>query len=164
MDSVSREKPSGAPAAESKAEVIALRKREHALPTYGDAHIPPGEYDAALAGYETWARCHGWAPRVVLVFTIVGAEHFGVAIPGYYRVLRLEGKPRRNGGFLIGTRSDLYRDLGRMLGRRPPTDCIPLQEMRCVYRVVVRDTETDQKGRPLDAIKYSVVDWVVGRV
>jgi hypothetical protein len=140
--------------------VVALPSR---LPNHGDAHIPAGEYDAALAGYETWQRCHGWAPRVVLVFTIVDGKHFGVAVPGYYRVTRLQGKPRRNGGFAIGSRSRLYRDLARMLGHRPPTDCLPLEDLRAIYTIVVRDAATDRDGHPLGAAAYTVVDWIKGK-
>jgi hypothetical protein len=134
-----------------------------ALPKYGDAHVPAGEYDAALAGFETWQRCHGWAPRVVMVFTIAVGKHYGVAIPGYYRASRLEGKPRRNGGFLIGTRSRLYRDLARMLGRLPPKNMVPVEDLHGLYTIVVRDAENDRDGHPLGAAAYSVVDWVKGK-
>lgn len=136
------------------------------LPKYGDELVPAGEYGAVLVGSETWARCHGWAPRVVLVFVIADAGHMGVAIPGYYRVSRLDGKPRRNGRFVIGgsTRPRLYRDLARMLGRRPekPLTQIPGEVFGRAYRIVVRDVEIDQDKHPLGAAAYSIVDWVKG--
>jgi hypothetical protein len=133
------------------------------LPRYGDAFVPAGEYSAILVGYETWARYHGWTPRVVLVFTLVDAGFLGVSIPGYYKALRRVGKPRRNGHYLIGTRSRLYRDLARMLGRRPPLDHVPEEALDRAYRVVVRDVVNDLKLHPLGAAKYSVIDWVIGR-
>ncbi len=142
------------------ATVVTLPRR---LPRYGEARIPPGEYVAALAGCETWSRCHQWAPRCVLVWTITDGEHFGVAIPAFYRVAKLQGGPRRNGRFQIGTKSRLYRDLARMLNRLPPTDRIPLDELSGLFNVVVRDVTTDQENRPLSAAVYSVVDWVRGR-
>ena len=142
-------------------KVVALPSR---LPKYGDAHVPAGEYAAGLAGCETWQRCHGWAPRLVLVFTIMDGNHFGVAIPGFYRVARLTGSPRRNGQFVIGTKSRLYRDLARMLGRKPPTTSVPVEELeRTVYSVIVRDVTTDSDEHPLAGARYSVVDWVRGR-
>jgi hypothetical protein len=144
----------------SGSNVVALARP---LPKYGDALVPAGEYDAALAGVETWQRCHGWAPRVVMVFTIAVGKHYGVAVPGYYGVSRLEGRPRRNGGFVLGTRARLYRDLARMLGHLPPKICVPVDDLHGLYTIVVRDAETDQDGRPLGAAAYSVVDWVKGR-
>ncbi|HEX7082025.1 MAG TPA: hypothetical protein VF329_13520 [Gammaproteobacteria bacterium] len=139
--------------------VVALPRR---LPRYGEARVEPGEYVARLAGCETWARCHGWTPRCVLVWTITDAEAFGVHVPGYYRVVKLQGGPRRNGRFVIGSRSRLYRDLARMLNRRPPTDRIPLEEVTGLYSIVVRDVTTDRDSHPIGAAAYSVVDWVRG--
>jgi hypothetical protein len=144
----------------AESNVVSLPKR---LPTYGDAHVLAGEYDAVLSGVETWARCHGWAPRCVLVFTIADADHLGVSIPGYYRVLRLFGKPRRNGQFKIGARSRLHRDLTRMIGyRSQPLDRVPVECMNKLYRIVVRDVTKDQDEHPLGAGIYSVLDWVKG--
>lgn len=140
--------------------VVSLPRR---LPQYGEARITPGEYVAKLAGSETWSRCHKWAPRCVLVWTITDAEHFGIAIPAYYRVNKLHGGPRRNGRFQIGSKSRLYRDLARMLNRLPPTDRIPLDELQGLYTVVVRDVTIDSDSRPLSAAAYSVVDWVRGQ-
>jgi hypothetical protein len=133
-----------------------------ALPTYGDAHIPPGEYDARVVGYETWARCRGWEPRVVIVWSIVTMGYVGVVIPSFYRVLALSGRARRDGMFRVGTRSRLYRDLGRMMFRRPPTNFIPEEVKQRLYRVAVRDVDVDQYQHDLGAVRYSVVDYVIG--
>jgi hypothetical protein len=142
------------------ATVIKLPQRVR----YAETLIAAGDYDAILVSAETWARCHGWAPRVVLLFTISDAGNVGVTVAGYYRVGRLEGKPRRNGRFMIGSRSRLYRDLARMLGRRPPTDRVPHDVVGKLYRVTVRVTSTDRDGHPLGAAAYSVIDWVQGPV
>ena len=138
--------------------VVSLPRR---LPKYGEAHVPAGEYEAVLAGYETWSRFKGWPPRVVMVWRLV--EPAGVVIPGYYRVTKLHGGPRRNGRFEIGRKSRLYRDLARMLNTNPPTDRIPLDEIHGVYSIVVRDVTQDSENRPLATAVYSVVDWVRGR-
>jgi hypothetical protein len=98
-----------------------------------------------------------------MVWSIVTMGYVGVAIPAYYRVARLDGRPRRNGRFLVGTRSRLYRDLARMLMRRPPRDGVPLDELvERLYCVVVRDVETDRDDHPIGGAVYSVIDWIQG--
>lgn len=135
------------------------------LPQYGDAHVPPGEYAARFVGCETWARIHGWAPRVVLVFALVDPGYVGTIVPGFYRVVRLHGKPRRNGRFAIGSRSRLWRDLTRMLDRRAPTDRVPVEALTDrLYSIMLRDVETDCDEHPLGTGKYSAVDWIKGRI
>jgi hypothetical protein len=58
--------------------VVSLPKRRK-LPAYRDAHISPGEYSAALLGYETWAQFHRWSPRVVVLWGIVDDKaRFGI--------------------------------------------------------------------------------------
>jgi len=143
--------------------VIELPRRGP-LPPYGDAHISPGTYQACFIGYETWARCRGWDPRVVAVWRITEmGQYFDTVIPTYYRVLSISGKPRRNGRFRIGTRSRLFRDMGRMMYRRPPIDHIPDVLSNYLYVVNVRDVERDQYQHRLGSTKYSVVEHVSGR-
>ncbi len=140
-------------------------KRAHPrrLPAYGDAHIPPGEYNAYVVGVETWAHCRNWEPRVVVLWAIADAGFMGTVVPAYYRVLSLSGRPRRNGRFKVGTKSRLYRELARMLNRRPPVDHVPIDEVTDrLYRIVVRDAKHDMEQRPLGCAIYSVVEWVKG--
>src|SRR5690606_1227792 len=59
------------------------------LPKYGDAHIPPGTYDARPIAYETWARFRGWSPRVVVLWSLCTMGHVGVVIPAYYAVIAI---------------------------------------------------------------------------
>jgi hypothetical protein len=135
------------------------------LPKYGDAHIPASQYDAHVVGYETWARFRGWSPRVVVVWSIVTMGYVGTIVPAYYAVTSISGRPRREGMFKIGTRSRLYRDMGRMMFRRPPLEYIPLDDVvGNLYVVHVRDVDVDQFQHDLGAVRYSVVDHVVGRV
>ncbi len=141
--------------------VVALPKR---LPRYGDEHIAAGKHEAAFLGYETWAR-RRWDPRVVMLWQIMTMGSFGVVIPGYYRALSITGRPRRNGRFRVGTRSRLYRDLARMMDRRPAVDFIPVDDLVTnTYNIVVRDVTTGQDKHDLGVGVYSVIEWVEGRV
>jgi hypothetical protein len=90
--------------------------------------------------------------------------HVGTVIPAYYAVKSISGRARREGMFKIGTRSRLYRDLGRMMFR-PPLEYIPLDDvLNKLYAVHVRDVVQDQFQHDLGAVRYSVVDHVIGRV
>lgn len=130
-----------------------------------DALITPGTYDARLVGAETAVFFFGRAPRVVLWYQICTfGEAFEAIVPGYYAVKSITGKPRWMGGFTIGSKSKLARDLAAMLGRRAPLTFIPMDEIATkLYSVVVETVERDfeQHSIPSGA-RYSRVSRVLG--
>lgn len=140
-----------------------------ALPTrwrYSDALIAPGRYDARLVDTATAVFFFGKSPRVVLWFQVCTmGPAFEAVLPAYYAVASITGKPRRHGHFRIGLKSRLARDLAAMLGRRPPLDSVPLEEIvndLFVVDVVTVETDSRQKDIPTGA-RYSKVERVLGK-
>lgn len=72
--------------------------------------INPGSYEMTMVGYKT-AVYYGRAQKLVISFRIVecGAA-FESVLERYYNVLKLSGKPGKNGVFKVGQRSDFLRE------------------------------------------------------
>lgn len=131
-------------------------------------HVPDGYYDACVISAETWQRrSHmGWAPRLHVRWRLVEPGYMGIVIPAWYRLLRVDGRRR----YRVAARARLQMDLAAMLGRRPPTDRYPLDDVRThVYRVRTRTVTTMSAdyARPTElheAMRYSIVHYVIGVV
>lgn len=81
--------------------------------------IEPGSYDLIFVDHETIMLGGGSVSKLVVWFRIAtfGPAH-GTKLPRYYNV-RLEGKPRRHGGFKVGWRSAFVRDYAAATGALP---------------------------------------------
>jgi hypothetical protein len=143
-------------------KVVELPRRHH---RYADALVNAGHYDARLVDAETAVFFFGKSPRVILWFQITTfGPAFEAVLPAYYAA-KLNGKPRRNGKFTIGLKSRLARDLAAMLGRRPPLDYVPIDELvntMFTINVVTVANDSTQHEIPNGA-RYSKVERVLGR-
>ena len=124
--------------------------------------VTPGTYELIYVYDETILLAAGRAPKLVLWFRIVTpGEFFGVKLPRYYNVRKLEGKPRRHGGFKVGWRSDFVRDFATLFGSTPPrANRIPTSKFEGVAirgRVRTVTSTWKQKASP-SALHYSVID------
>jgi hypothetical protein len=134
---------------------------------YADALIEPGRYEARAVDFETRLYFRGKAPRGVLWFQITTfGPAFESVIPAFYALRSVTGKPRRRGKFTIGFKSRLARDLAAMLGRRPPLDIVPFEDIEnALFAVDVVTVERDIEQQELpEGSRYSVVRRVLERV
>lgn len=140
------------------------------LPTIGDNNqfislVPDGEYNVVYTGHQTHMFFNR-APKVVFWFRIVDmGGQFEELIPRYYNVKRFKGKPGKNGDFIPGRSSEFIRDYCRLFAvpiKR--LDRVPLSEFKkVVIKVRTRTVARDSKQKRLpDALKYSVIDEVIG--
>jgi len=126
--------------------------------------IPGGEYSAQYMFHQT-AKAFG-EPRVYVYFRIVTpGPYFGVELYRAYRVFSFSGKPKKNGGFKVKSRSELFITLCTLFDGhkdfRP--DRLSLNSLKnCIIRVKVRLVEKDYLQRPLPmCLRYSVIDSMV---
>ncbi len=145
----------------TETNVVALPRRLRSA----DALIEPGRYEARLIDSETAVFFFGKSPRVILWFQICSmGPAFEQVVPAYYAA-RITGKPRRRGGFRIGMKSRLARDLAAMLGRRPPLELVPLEDLVNVMltvEVVTVAKDSTQHAIP-EGARYSKVERVLGK-
>lgn len=72
--------------------------------------IKPGRYKLAYIRHET-AMLYGRAPKLVIWFRIVSfGPYFETVLPRWYNVKCLIGKPKKNGRFKVGHKSDFLRE------------------------------------------------------
>jgi hypothetical protein len=133
---------------------------EEAIEFGGDdrVRIPDAEYSAVLVYHETSFIFR--TPKVYLWFRIIDpGPLFEVMVFRAYRVKRITGKPKRNGGFKLGRGSDLFMDLVRLLGIKSRPDRISPRELRNrIWRIRTRTVKTDYAQRALvEWQQYSVV-------
>jgi len=128
------------------------------------ALIQPGEYTVQYCRHDT-AVVFG-VPKVFVRFKIVDiGKHLGMELVRPFRARELKGKPRRNGGFALGRRSELFLVLCRLYEQakiRP--DRVSLRDLKNVtLRVKVRTVDKDYRQRPLpEMVKYSVIGEILG--
>lgn len=137
---------------------------------YGDAElvdapaqIPPGTYQATYLYHETgYFRS---TPKVYVHMRIQGGEHDGVKLYRAFRVAKLAGKPKRNGGIKLHHSHLLYRQLAMLSGEVTRPDRVSLAALRnCLLSISVRTVSRDagasnRKPRALPKpLQYSVID------
>lgn len=72
--------------------------------------VPPGKYKLGFVSYRT-ALLYGRIPKLALRFQIIDqGPHYGVQVDRWYNCKQIRGKPRKNGGFQIGRKSDFLRE------------------------------------------------------
>jgi hypothetical protein len=124
--------------------------------------IPEGIYDLSYCDYSTCLML-GKNPKVVINFQIMDfGDQFLKIIPKYYGVKKLSGKPRKNGGFMVGRKSKFLRDFltlfpGQSVKR---VDRIPMSRFQGVIikgkvKTVVKGF--DQRKIP-EPLQYSVIE------
>lgn len=127
--------------------------------------VPPGEYDLAFTGFETWTMFQR-APKLTIWFTIAEpGEGFGQRVARYYNVIRLIGNRGRGGQFKVGGRSDFIRDYARLFSELPRRlDRIPMTRFENrVIRGMLRTVQKDHRQRELhELVQYSVVADLLG--
>lgn len=125
--------------------------------------IPPGIYRAILTHHETAFVFK--TPKVFLWFRIVDPGNcFERELYAVNRVKQLKGRARKNGAFVVGARSDLFRIACHVLdlNMRPKRFSIYGLRNR-VLRVMVSTVTHDYKQRPLPiAMQYSKVSEILG--
>ena len=139
-------------------ECIALT---HNIESDDSPLIPEGTYQMTYASHSTFMFM-GRQPKVAIFFRIVDpGDYFGFEIPGYYNVLKLNGKRGKSGGFKVAKRSNLARDYCRVFPTEPTPrlDRLPLSKMANVLiqgtvRTVIKDSS--QREIP-EAVRYSKV-------
>lgn len=120
--------------------------------------LKPGTYLAAFDTWRTALMFGGRAPKLVLVFALI-EEPIGIRLERFYNVLKLIGKPRTHGRFVVGAHSNLAREFARLTNRKTRFDRITLSALAGrIYRVTVRTVPTgaDQQKLPT-SLHYSVI-------
>ena len=124
--------------------------------------IEPGQYDLKYSHHQTHIM-FGRSPKLVLWFKVLTmGQYFDTLLPRYYNVVRLTGKPARNGGFKVGFHGYFYREYCRIFSGRLPrrTDRIPMsafEKVIIIGRVKTVVTGRDQSVTP-DELQYSVIE------
>ena len=119
--------------------------------------IPEGEYRVIYVGHET-ARVFA-TPKVFLHFRIIEpGPYFETELFRAYRVKDYIGKPRKNGAFKLGHRSELFVTLCHLYERRDKAlrpDRVSLAGLKnVVVCASVRTVTKDYKQRPLPACLF----------
>jgi hypothetical protein len=135
--------------------------------------VPDAEYCARMLHYDcceliSFKR----APKLFLHLKIIDpGPHFGKVLYRAYNVREIHrragrvGDPIRNGQFVLGRRSDLLKDVCRLLDLRVRPDRVSLRSLKpFVLRIKTRTVEKDCDRIDLPvALMYSVVDQIVGK-
>lgn len=128
--------------------------------------VPEGNYTAAYSSHTTWLF-KGRHPKVVITFIIQDlGEHFGKEIKAYYNVNKLSGKPRKNGHFSAGWKSNFMLDYTTLFGKPARKDRISMCRFKNCFVTVKAKTvakNRDQREYPED-LQYSVVSQILGLV
>lgn len=126
--------------------------------------IPTGLYQLAYLGYSTMYFVR--QPKVVMRFRVLNhGPYFGVELERFYNVMRLIGKPGKNGNFKARASSDLVLDFCTVtVGRVSRLDRLPLTKMSNLILIgQVRTVAKNHSQRDLpELLKYSVVANLVG--
>ena len=106
--------------------------------------VPDGRYHFKLVYHETAYMFS--SPRVTFLMTILDCGEFnGIALPRYYNVDRLVGKPRKNGRFVPSRGGDFlidYYTLVPVQGRR--LDRLPMAPLK--DKIIYAETATVKKN------------------
>lgn len=121
--------------------------------------VPPGEYEAYFDRWQTAALMGGKAKKLILWFALATPGVMGTRLPRYYNVRTLKGKPRLNGHFTVGPKSDFAREYCRLLGppRRRDRFSVSRFENK-LFSVKVRTVQSGaDQSRIAECLQYSVI-------
>jgi len=128
--------------------------------------LPEGEYQLSYQYHSTWFYM-GKYPKLVVLFRVFDpGQHNDKPVLAYYNLRKIVGKPRKNGHFHVGWRSDFMWDYTTCFGRPPRRDRIAMSRFKDHFvkaniRTVTHNRE--QKKYP-SGLEYSVVDNLLGKV
>jgi hypothetical protein len=123
--------------------------------------VKPGIYELLYDFDETRILSRKSTKLVVWFKIITPGEFFGVKLPRYYNVTKLEGKARRYGGFKVGWKSAFIREYAALFNSVPSrADRVPMSrfegvEIRGRVKTVVSGWRQSTIPQPLH---YSVID------
>ena len=102
--------------------------------------VPDGVYHFKLVSYETSYMFD--SPRLILTLTIIDhGEYHGIALPRYYNVLRLKGKPRKYGMFVPTKGGDFLIDYYSLVpGRQQRADRLSMSPL--LNKIILAETAT----------------------
>jgi len=127
--------------------------------------IAPGRYEATFVRHELRSLYGGGALKLVLWFRVVSpGQAFGVSVPKYYNVKKRAGSSERGQSFVVGGKSDFFRDYVRLLDLMPQRkDRMSPDRFRGkVFEVQVRFVERDSKqNRIAKGARYTVIDQII---
>jgi hypothetical protein len=125
----------------------------------GPPLVPNGIYDVGFVSYST-AYMFNKVPKLVLNFRILDfGEHNGKVLPRYYNVKRIKGRPRKNGDFKVGRRSDFVHEYATLFGLPRRLDRVSMTPFKSVIiKAKVEVVTSDYKQRQMpEALKYSKI-------
>jgi hypothetical protein len=126
--------------------------------------VPEGLYIARYRYYETRRSTGRFNPKVVMYFEIIEpGEGYGVKLPKFYNVRRIDGSPRVRGGFTPARRGDLYRDYLRLIREPARDDRVRLSEYAnndWIIRVNTVEIDGSERAIP-EGARYSVISRLV---
>lgn len=124
--------------------------------------IEPGMYDLSFRYYETVKLFGGKVSKLVIWFQIITqGKAFGIVMPRYYNVTKINGKPRRWGDFKIGRNSSFLREYVAVFGM-PASNRLDRIPMTVFKNNIIRGrVKTVHKGydarRIPKGLEYSVI-------
>lgn len=121
--------------------------------------VPPGEYEAYFDRWQTTALFGGRSKKVILWFALATPGVMGTRLPRYYNVKELKGRPRLNGQFKVGPKSNFARDYCRLLGppRRRGLFSVSRFENK-IFRIKVRTVKKGADQTEIaQCLQYSVI-------
>lgn len=127
-------------------------------------HIDPGEYKAYFADCSIEYIYYGY--KLYIQFQIRTESGEKVFLVKHYAIR----KPDESGNFLVGSRSDLYRDFCRLARLDHHIVGLSLKDIYAlfsnkVFKVEVSSVVSDSKGRPLAVpAQYSKIDYIVEEI
>lgn len=135
--------------------------------------VEAGTYDLVFVDHETILLGGGSVPKLVVWFRIATlGPAYGIKLARYYNV-RLEGKPRRHGGFKVGWRSSFVRDYAAATGAIPARKnrismtALEGREIRGLVRTVTNAWPHKRGGKAAalpPPLYYSVIDLLLPSV
>jgi len=121
-----------------------------------EIHLPDGAYVLAFDDWETaWMR--GWSPKVYVWFRVDRGEFAGAFLRRCYNVSKLTGRGGPRGGFVVGPKSDYYREFVACIGIPGPSDIVTPDAY--ASRIVIGDVVTVERGRDGEPLieRYSTI-------
>lgn len=122
--------------------------------------IPSEKYEFVFEYYETSKLLGGRALKLTLWFKVITpGKSFELVIPRYYNVLRIIGKPGKNGNFKVGWNSNFTREFSDLFGAPSRPDRMPMSNFK--NKIIVGETRVVsigyQQRKIHKELRYSVI-------
>ncbi len=126
--------------------------------------VPEGVYNLAYTHHITW-RYMGRYPKLVICFTIQDfGEYYLLPVNSYYNLKKIQGKPKRNGHFTAGKRSDFVLDYTVCFDIPARLDRISMCRFKnAIVQAHIRTVTHNRMQREYpEGLQYSVIDHIIG--